>query len=156
MHPATLGRTLGPLCLLGLTLVLVPSATACSGNQAPPPTVDGRMASGGGTLGDWDIYPNRCTRKGDEVVLDREGDSRRKVKLVDRSRGTSSTLSKVEIRLDDQNPDGTSLEIVLTDATCVTGSFEAEGKGRIGNLKIDCTTGEGGHVVGALQFANCL
>ena len=113
------------------------------------------MASGGGTLGDWDLYPNRCTRKGNDVVLDQEGDARRKVKLVDRSRGTSSTLSNVEVRLDEQRPEG-DIEIVLTDATCVTGSFDAQGKGRVGNLRIDCTTGEGGHIVGALKFANCL
>jgi hypothetical protein len=137
------------------SLALILSTSGCAASQTPEPTVDGRMASGGGTLGDWDLYPNRCTRKGNDVVLDQEGDGRRKVRLVDRSRGTSSTLSKVEVRLDEQRPEG-DVEIVLTDATCVTGSFDAQGKGRVGNLRIDCTTGEGGHIVGALKFANCL
>jgi hypothetical protein len=137
------------------SLLLAVALSACATSRPPEPTVDGRMASGGGTLGDWDLYPNRCTRKGGEVVLDRDGDARRKVKLIDRSRGTASTLSKVEVRLDDQRPDGT-VEVLLTDASCVTGSFEPDGKDRVGNLRIDCTTGEGGHVVGALKFANCL
>ena len=158
MHDEALRRALalGVWVRVMGALLLATAGAGCAASRPPPPTVDGRMASGGGTLGDWDLYPNRCTRTGSEVVLDQEGDARRKVKLVDRSRGTSRALSKVEVRLDDQRPDGTVEEIVLTDATCVTGSFEPDGKDRLGNLRIDCTVGEGGHVVGALKFANCL
>jgi hypothetical protein len=112
------------------------------------------MASGGGYLGDWDLYPNHCTRIRDGVVLDQDGDGRRKVRLVDRSRGQSSSLSKVEVRLQSETTDG-PVEIILTDATCVTGSFEAEGKHPAGSLKFDCITGEGGHVFGAVDFDGC-
>jgi hypothetical protein len=155
MHCEAVRRVLSGAFVLGSLLLGPCGTTGCATNKPPEPTVEGRMASGGGTLGDWDLYPTRCTRKGGEVVLDRDDDTRRKVKLFDRSRGTSRALSKVEVRLDEQRPDGT-VEVLLTDASCVTGSFDAEGKGRVGDLKIDCTTGEGGHIVGALKFANCL
>jgi hypothetical protein len=130
----------------------VATLTACAGQGAP--RVEGRMASGGGYLGDWDLYPNRCTRVRDGIVLDRDEDPRHKVRLIDRSRGTSSTLSKVEVRLDNDTPDG-PVEVLLTDATCVTGSFEARGPKPTGSLKFDCMTGEGGHVIGSVDFEGC-
>ncbi len=124
---------------------------ACGG---PEPHVEGRVASGGGYLGDWDLYPNHCSRIGDGVVLDEQGFTRRKLRLIDRSRGTSSSLSKVEIHLDGDTPDGPR-DVVLTDASCVTGSFEADGRKGSGSLHLDCETGEGGHVIGSLVFADC-
>jgi hypothetical protein len=127
----------------------------CTSHRPPQPTVDGRLASGGGTLGDWDLYPNRCTRAGNEAILDRDGDARKRVRLLDRSRGRSASAARVEVRLAQQGPDG-NVEIALTDATCVTGAFDPDAKDRAGSLKIDCMTGEGGHVVGTLTFANCL
>jgi len=150
------------LCILrrmatgALTLTLGGVAVSAAGcaSEPMPPRVEGRLASGGGYLGDWDLYPNRCTKTGDSIVLDRTDDARRKVRLFDRSAGTSNRLSKVELRMDDQTPSG-PVEIVLEDATCMTGTFAAQGKERVGELKVDCTTGEGGHVVGNLAFFNC-
>jgi hypothetical protein len=143
------------LMATALALGLVTAPCGCASPRPPEPTVDGRLASGGGTLGDWDLYPNRCTRTGNEAILDRDGDGRKRVRLLDRSHGRSASAARVEVRLAEQGPDG-DVEIALTDATCVTGSFDPEAKDRAGALKIDCMTGEGGHVVGTLIFANCL
>src|SRR5580700_9930915 len=109
---------------LGLTLVLLVAGCA---NQAQP-RVEGRLASGGGYLGDWDLYPNRCSKRGPgEIVLDRSGDPKHKLRLIDRSRGGPSSPAKVEVRVDNDTPNGPR-EILLTDATCVKGSVETRGE----------------------------
>jgi hypothetical protein len=133
---------------LGAGLLL---SAACGG---PEPKVEGRVASGGGYLGDWDLYPNHCAMSETGLVLDEQGFTKRKLRLIDRSRGTGTTLSKVEIHLDDETDDGPR-DIMLTDATCVTGSFEASARSPSGDLHVDCQTGEGGHVIGSIKFANC-
>jgi hypothetical protein len=148
MNSPNVGRTLSST--LGLALVLVVAGCA---NQ-PAPRVEGRLASGGGYLGDWDLYPDHCTKRGDEIVLDQGGDTKRRVRLIDRSRGGPSSLAKIEIRVAGDTPAGPR-EILLTDASCLKGSIDGSGGKSVGDIQFNCQTGEGGHIVGKVRFEDC-
>ncbi len=138
---------------LGAIAVTV-SCMASAGCAASPPQVEGRIASGGGYLGDWDLFPNDCQAASEGALLSQGGDVKRKVRIVDRSRGQASSLSSIEVRVVGETPKG-PMEILLTDATCVTGSVHSSNGETAGNIRVDCRTGEGGHVVGELAFAHC-
>ena len=136
-----------------LMLVLLALLAAGCASQ-PGPRVEGRLASGGGYLGDWDLYPNRCRKRGNEIILDRSDDAQHRLRLIDRARGGPNALAKIEVRVGNDTPNGPR-EILLTDAACLKGSIETRDGTRTGDLQFNCLTGEGGHVVGAVRFEDC-
>jgi hypothetical protein len=120
-------------------------------------TIEGRIASGGGYLGSWDFYPTVCEAQGDStVVLAEEGDDKRRLLLIDRSGGKGTRRQKVDVHVDGDTPNG-AMDILLTDARCVTSSLHrGEGGSFNGSVEVDCETGEGGRVRGTVKFANCV
>jgi hypothetical protein len=140
-----------PRAALALTLGLVCASCASSG---PPPALQGRIASGGGFLGDWDFYPVTCAVHNDEVVLIESPSSLKRVRLVDRTRAPSTRNAKIDVHVAKATPSG-SMDLVFTDPNCVQSSLQGGPKGYAGTVSLDCKTGEGGHVVGKITFDGC-
>jgi hypothetical protein len=127
------------------------TVSACGASR---PQVEGRVASGGGYLGDWDFYPTACEAWEAGVTLAEEGSDKRKVLLLDRASGKSTRQQKLEVHVDGDTPNG-KMDILLNDARCVTTSLKRVGEGYNGTLEVDCDTGEGGRVRGKVTFSNC-
>jgi hypothetical protein len=134
-----------------LSTVAVCALAACA---APDRQVNGRIASGGGYLGDWDLYPNECAAVGDGALLDVSGYTRRRVRVVGRARAHGAGAAPIEVRVLGETERG-PMEIVLSDASCVRGTLAREGGETAGTFRVDCDTGEGGHVIGEMTFAHC-
>jgi hypothetical protein len=126
---------------------------ACASHSGPA-LIQGRIASGGGFLGDWDFYPGRCAVRHDEVVLIEDNASREQVRLVDRSRMPSTRNAKIDVHVARETDKGT-VDLVFTDPACVKSEMQSGPRGYSGNVAIDCATGEGGHVVGKVTFQGC-
>jgi hypothetical protein len=133
------------------TLALVCASCAASHGA---PQIHGRLASGGGFLGDWDFYPASCAVHDDEVVLLESAASLKRVKLVDRSRMPSSRNAKIDVHVARQTETG-STDLIFTDPACVKSSLQGGPQGYGGEVSLDCKTGEGGHVIGRITFQGC-
>ena len=140
--------------LTACSAAFVLTCAACSGSRAPPPQISGRIASGGGHLGDWDFYPVLCAVHDDQVVLVEDNLNLKRVRLVDRSRMPSQTNAKVDVHVARQTPTG-AMDLVFTDPACVQSTLRADPRGYGGEVSLDCMTGEGGHVVGKITFEGC-
>jgi hypothetical protein len=116
--------------------------------------VQGRLASGGGYLGDWDFYPASCEAQTYGVILTEDGSDKRKVLLLDRNGGTGTRRQRLDVHVDGDTPNG-NMDVMLSDPRCVTTSLKRIGNGFDGKLEVDCETGEGGRVRGTISFANC-
>jgi hypothetical protein len=127
---------------------------SCGGARVPPAALQGRIASGGGFLGDWDFYPSACTVHGDEVVLLESKNSPKRVRLVDRTRAPSTRNAKIDVHVAKETDKG-MMDLIFTDPACVTSRMQGGPAGYSGEVALDCMTGEGGHVVGKITFAGC-
>jgi hypothetical protein len=142
---------LHPLARIAVCVTLLAPA-ACAGRTGP--LVEGRVASGGGFLGDWDFYPATCASRRDEVVLVEDKASPEQIRLVDRSQAPSSRNAKIDVHVAKETDKGT-VDLIFTDPTCVQSTLVGGPKGYSGQVVLDCVTGEGGHVVGKITFAGC-
>jgi hypothetical protein len=145
------------IAALGATLVL--ACASCAGSRAAPAKIEGRLASGGGYLGDWDFYPAACAVHDDEVVLveSQAGLSftgMKRVRLVDRSRVPSARNAKIDVHVARETPTG-PMDLIFTDPSCVKSALSAGPQGYAGKVSLDCTSGQGGHVVGEITFSGC-
>jgi hypothetical protein len=144
-------RTSKALFCAAFTLCMV---AACAG-RGTEPKVEGRLASGGGYLGEWDFYPKTCAPQGDGVVLTEEGSEKRRLVLVDRNAASNGTRAqRIEVHMQGDTPNG-NMDILLGDAKCVTSILHPIADRFDGALRVDCETGEGGRVVGTVSFQNC-
>jgi hypothetical protein len=140
--------------LVTLAATLVLTCASCAGSRAAPPKIEGRLASGGGFLGDWDFYPATCAVHNDEVVLIESQASPKRVRLVDRSRVMSSRTAKVDVHVAKETPTG-QVDLIFTDPSCVKSALQGGPDGYTGRVSLDCTSGQGGHVVGEITFSGC-
>jgi|HubBroStandDraft_2_1064218.scaffolds.fasta_scaffold1302041_1 hypothetical protein len=141
-----------PIAALVAALALV--CASCASSRVPPAEIHGRLASGGGFLGDWDFYPATCAVHNDEVVLIENNASLKRIRLVDRSRMPSSRNAKVDVHVAKETPTG-SVDLIFTDPACVKSSLQGGPQGYSGKVSLDCTSGQGGHVLGEITFSGC-
>jgi hypothetical protein len=148
----SLWRPLGPLFLFAMFLFSGTLSGACA-PQAPT-VLRGRMASGGGFLGDWDFFPGTCVVHHDEVVLLEDKSGREQVRLVDRTQNPSTRNAKIDVHVARETDKGT-VDLIFTDPACVKSAMQGGPQGYSGEVAIDCQTGEGGRVVGKITFQGC-
>jgi hypothetical protein len=142
-----------PALVAALGAALMLACASCAGNRSPA-EIHGRLASGGGYLGDWDFYPATCAVHNDEVVLIEDNASLKRVRLVDRTRMPSTRNAKVDVHVARETPTG-SMDLIFTDPSCVQSTLKGGPEGYGGEVSLDCKTGEGGHVVGRISFDRC-
>jgi hypothetical protein len=145
----SLSHSLPPLAAASFALLV----TGCAARVGPP-EIHGRIASGGGYLGDWDFYPGTCAVRHDEVVLIEDKSSREQVRLVDRTRTPSTRNAKIDVHVERETDKG-MMDLIFTDPSCVKSEMASGPRGYSGNVTLDCATGEGGHVVGKVTFQGC-
>jgi len=152
MRP-TLSRSFGPVAVLATAVSLGVSLGACAPSHLPA-ELHGRVASGGGSLGDWDLYPRACSVHQDEVVLTEDKSSRQQIRLVDRTRMPSTRNAKIDVHVARATDTG-MIDLIFTDPACVKSAMQGGPLGYSGEVALDCVTGEGGHVVGKITFQGC-
>jgi hypothetical protein len=135
-------------------LAIAVACVACASARQGPASVGGRLASGGGFLGDWDFYPTLCAVHDDAVVILDHAASTKRIRVVDRSRTPGTRDAKIDVHVAKDTPTG-AMDLIFTDPACVKSSLTSGPTGYQGEVILDCQTGEGGHIVGKVTFDHC-